>query len=93
MTETQKRFVELDRKKDEIKKFHEEYAAALAALVAEQGVNSYFQDDEGVVYKLTECEGKFVYFDKYAANRTRRPGEAHGTLSLKEAREKGFKVD
>lgn len=93
MTDAQKRFVELERKKDEIKKYYEEFEAALKALIDEQGLNSFFQDDEGVVYKLVECDGRFVKFDKFTYNRTRRTGETRGSLSMKEAKEHGFKVD
>lgn len=92
LTEAQKRFVELEKKKDEVKKYYEDLETAINTLIAEQGVNSYFQDEEGTVYKLVECEGKFVKFDKYGYNRTKRPGEERGTLSMKEAKEKGFNV-
>lgn len=93
MSDKQKRFVELERKKDEIKKYYEDFEVALTDLIKEQGVNSLFQDDRGTVYKLIECEGKFVKFDKYSYNRTKRLGEERGSLSVKEARERGFAVD
>lgn len=92
LSENQKRFIELEKKKDEVKKFYEDFEAATAALVAEQGLDSYFQDEEGTVYKLVAAEGKYVKFDKYSYNRTKRPGEERGTLSMKEAKEKGFNV-
>lgn len=90
MTDAQKRFVELERRKDEIKKYYEELGLAVEALVKEQGLNSYFADDVGIIYKIVECEGKFVKFDKYSYARTKRPGEERGSLSLKEAKENGF---
>jgi len=93
LSEAQRRFVELEKKKDEIKKFYEDFEAATTALIAEQGVNTYFQDDEKTVYKLIESEGKYVKFDKYGYHRTKRPGEERGSLSMKEAKEKGFNVD
>lgn len=93
MTETQKRLVELDKKKDEIRKYYEDLESTIHQLIQEQGLNSYWQDEQGVVYKLVEAEGKYVKFDKYTYHRTKRPGEERGTLSMKEAREKGFNVD
>lgn len=93
MTDKQKRFIELERRKDEIKKYYEDLETALTELVAEQGINSYFQDDQGIVYKLIECEGRWVKFDKFGYTRTKRAGEERGTLSAKEARERGFAID
>lgn len=93
MTGKQKRFVELERRKDEIKKYYEELEIATTELIAEQGLNSYFQDEQGTVYKLIECDGRFVKFDKYSYVRTKRPGEERGSLSIKEAKERGFVID
>lgn len=92
MTDLQKRFVELERKKEEVKKYFDELQAATEALVKEQGLNTYFQDEAGIVYKLVEPEGRFVKFDRYGYERTKRPGEARGSLSVKEAEEVGFKI-
>lgn len=94
LTEKQRRFVELARRKDEeIKKFYEDFETAITELVAEQGVGSYFQDESGTVYKLVECDGRYVKFDRFGYLRTKRAGEERGSLSMKEAREKGFNVD
>jgi hypothetical protein len=92
LSETQKRFIELEKKKDEVRKYYEDLNASIDALIQEHGVNSYFQDEEGTVYKLVECEGRYVKFDKYGYKRTKRPGEERGELSMKEAKEKGFNV-
>jgi predicted sulfurtransferase len=93
LTDKQKRFVELERRKDEIKKFYEDFEVATTELIAEQGINSYFQDESGTVYKLVECDGRYVKFDRFGYLRTKRPGEERGSLSMKEAKEKGFNVD
>jgi hypothetical protein len=92
MTPAQARFVELEKKKAEVKKFYEELSAATEAVVAEIGVDKYFTDEEGTVYKTVVPEGRFVTFDRYGIDRTKRPGEARGTLSLKEAEAAGFTV-
>ena len=92
MTELQKQFVALDKKKAEYKQFMEAYQQVVGLLKAEIGIGGHFQDPEGIVYQLEECEGKFVYFDKYEVKRTRRLDERAGSLSLKKAGELGYNV-
>jgi len=92
MTEAQTKFVELERKKEEVKKYFDELNAATEALSKEIGINGMFQDDHGIVYKVVIPEGKFVYFEKISYVRTRRPHEKRGDLSIKEAEMAGFKL-
>lgn len=92
MTETQLKFVELDKKKDEYKKFMEEYNETINKLVEEMGIEGHFQDFEGTVYQTAECAGKFITFSKFEVKRTRREGERAGSLSLKKAGELGYGV-
>ena len=92
MTEAQKRFVALEKQKEEVKKFFENLKEATEAVKAEIGLNGYFQDGEGTVYKIVEPEGKFVTFDKISYVRTRRPHEQRGDLSIKEATAAGYNV-
>lgn len=92
MTEAQKRFVALEKQKEEIKKYFEQLKEATEAVAKEVGINGYFQDLEGTVYKIVEPEGKFVTFDRTSYVRTRRPHEKRGDLSIKEATEAGFNV-
>lgn len=92
LTEKQKKFVELDKKKAEYKEFIEQYSAAINELVEEMGVDGHFQDVEGTVYQTANCDGKFVYFDKFEVKRTRREGERAGSLSMKKAKELGYGV-
>lgn len=92
MTPAQKKFVSLEKKKEEVKLFFEELKNAVAEVAKEVGVNGYFQDEEGTVYKIVEPEGKFVTFEKISYVRTRRLNEKRGDLSLKEAEEAGYNV-
>ena len=92
MTEAQKRFVDLERKKEEVKKYFDELSVATEALSKEIGINGYFQDEQGIVYKVVIPEGKFVYFEKISYVRTRRPHEKRGDLSMKEAEGAGFRL-
>lgn len=93
MTELQKKFIELDKKKKEYKEFIEEYSNTVNALVEELGVGVFFQDEEGTVYETVVPEGRFVHYEKFSVDRTRREGEAKGSLSMKRAREAGFIVE
>jgi len=93
LTDLQKKFVELDKKKVEFKELLEQYSSVVNDLVKENGLNSHFQDSEGTVYQVTECDGRFVYFDKFEVKRTRRIGERAGSLSLKSARDLGYRVE
>lgn len=90
MTEAQRKFVELERKKEDVKKYFDELTQACETLAKEIGVNGYFQDEQGVVYKVVVPEGKFVHFEKISYIRTRRPHEKRGDLSMKEAEGAGF---
>ena len=92
MTEAQSKFVSLERKKEEIKKYFDELTAACQEVAKEVGINGMFQDEEGTVYKVVEPEGKFVHFEKISYVRTRRAHEKRGDLSMKEATEKGFQL-
>jgi hypothetical protein len=91
MTEVQKRFVELERQKDMVKKYFLDLKEATEAVVKEVGINGMFQDpSDGTVFKLVIPDGKFVTFDHVSYVRTRRAHEKRGDLSLKEAESAGF---
>ena len=86
------KLVELDQRKEEVKKFFEEYKSTVDALIQEYGVGHAFQDYAGIVYQLVELDGKWVNFERYGVERTKRQGEARGSLSVKKAKELGFSV-
>lgn len=90
MSQAKQAFVKLEKQKEEVKQYFEKLQAAIRDVSAEVGVNGYFQDEEGTVYKIVEPDGKFVHFEKISYTRTRRTGEKRGDLSLKEAQEAGF---
>lgn len=92
LTDLHRKLIELDRMKANIKKFFDDYKSTTEALVKEFGIGHSFQDEEGIVYQLAEQEGKYVSFDRYTVERTKRPGEERGTLSVKKAQEMGYTV-
>lgn len=94
MTESQKRFVNLEKRKEEIKLYYESLKEATEAVKAEVGLNGLFQDEEGTVYKIVEPDGKYVSFEKLSYLRTRRLSEERSPLPLaiKEAEAAGFNV-
>ena len=92
LSNVQKRLVELDKRKEEIKKYYEDVSATMQELVKEVPVGSYFQDDEGTVYKVVVPDGKYVHFESLSYVRTKRPTEKRGDLSMKEAEEAGFTI-
>ncbi len=87
MTPVQQRFVTLEKER---KQFLDDFDAALQAVADEVGADGYFQDQEGVVYKIVVPAGRWVKFDTVSYVRTRRGDEKQGTLSIKEAVAAGF---
>lgn len=85
LSTAQKRLVELDLKKPEIKAYYEELETVLAAVASEIPLNSYFKSDDGTTYKLVKPSGTFVMYKQYDFERTKREGESRGTLSKREA--------
>jgi hypothetical protein len=94
MTDAQKKFVSLEKQKEQIKKFFDDLNNAVLAVQAEVGLNGYFQDEEGTVYKIVEPDGKYVQYDKVSYLRTRRLSEERSPLplALKEAEAAGYNV-
>jgi hypothetical protein len=90
LTAAEQRFIELDREKEAHRKFFDELNQAAQAVADEKGVGHVFQDDQGIVYRVHVPRGRYVEFRTIDIERTRRPGEAKGSLSLVQARLLGF---
>lgn len=85
------KFVAAEKKRSgEIKQFLEEFDALVAEMFTAVGEGNYFQDAEGVVYKMTIPDGTFVHFKRTGYARTRRGDEKKGSLSLDEAKTAGL---
>jgi len=90
MTRKQERFVELELERTRHKEYFAELQEATQAVADEIGVNSYFEDDYGTVYKVVSPKGRWVDFESIGYLRTKREEEIKGSLSAKEAKEAGF---
>lgn len=94
MTKAQARFVQLEKQKDAVKKFHEEFSEAIQEVQKEVGLNGMFQDQDGTVYKIVKPNGRWVDYEDSSYLRTRRLDEEKSPrpLSLSEAEGAGFTV-
>lgn len=92
LTAAQQKFIELEKKKADIKQYFADLAQATQEVVAEIGMGAFFQDEEGTVYKTAAAIGEFVHYKSIEIVRTRRSGERNGTLSLTDAKDAGFEV-
>lgn len=92
MTEVQKKFVELEKKKKEYRDYFDQLQQAIQDVSNEIGIDGMFQDDDGTVYQIVIPDGRFIYYEKVGYIRTRRTDEARGDLSLKKAQEAGYEV-
>lgn len=81
----QKKLIELSFKRDELKKQYEELNTELEKVLTFLGVDNFFQDKDGTVYKVVVPKGSFISFKHIDYVRTRRGDEKIGSLSLKEA--------
>lgn len=87
------KFLELEHKKTEMKKYWEELDAATAELVKLVGINFYFQDPTtNCVFKTVVPAGRYVEYKAVGYVRTKKADEKRGDLSVKEAEEAGFSL-
>lgn len=92
--EALREYIELDRRySSEIKPFLEKYSAAKTKVFEATSFGHFFQDDDGIVYKVDKKEWTSVRMEPVEIKRTRREGETKGSLSMTEARDAGFVVE
>jgi len=93
LTDEQKRFIEVSKKIENIKNELKELGTEVEELLKKIGVGKSFQDPEdGTVFEIIIPEGTFVSFKTVDYERTKRAGEARGTLSMARAKELGFSL-
>lgn len=85
------KFLELSKKFEQLKNELNQVKEQLNAELQTIGVGEYFQDPSSMaVYHVVVPKGQFVTYSTIGYERTALEGEARGTLSRKEAQEKGF---
>lgn len=87
-----RKFIELDKKKAEVKLFYEEFDATVKEMVETYGLDAHFQDEEGTVYLIGTCEWKAIKMTPFEIKRTKREDESKGSLSMVKARELGYQT-
>ena len=85
--DVQNKLVELSYKKDELKKQYEDLNKQLEEVLNILGINHFFKDKDGTVYKVVVPKGTFTAFKHIDFVRTKRGMEKVGSLSMKEAQE------
>ena len=86
------KFATLERQREAAKAIFDSYKEVVAEIHRRKGSNFHWQDAEGTVYQLAIADGRWVAFEPLVVNRTRRNGEAKGTLSEKAAKELGYEI-
>lgn len=91
LTNEQKKFIELSKKAEGLKNELKELGTEIDSLLTIIGVGKAFQDPEdGTVFEVIVPKGTFVSFKTIDYERTKRAGEARGSLSMARAKELGF---
>lgn len=93
LSDEQKKFIELSKKLEGLKAELKEVNIQIDELLSGFGVGAAFQDPEdSTVFEVVAPKGTFVNFKTIDYERTKRQGEARGSLSLVRAKELGFSV-
>ena len=86
-------FLEAAKKVESLNDQLEAAYQELNTAMSELGLNTYAQDPETkLVYKIVKPKGTFTYYRDIDYVRTAKEDERAGTLSKKEAEEKGFNL-
>lgn len=86
-------FLEASKMVENLKDALEVAYNQLNAAMSDLGLDAYLQDPETkLVYKIVKPKGTFTYYRDIDYVRTAKEGERAGTLSKKEAQEKGFNL-
>ncbi|HLD91685.1 MAG TPA: hypothetical protein VI911_11860 [Patescibacteria group bacterium] len=91
LTETQKKFLELSQRYEQLKEEMKKINPELNQLMEQIGIGTYFQDPATkLVYKISQPTGTFVEYKKIDYDRTKKESESKGSLSKTEAEKQGF---
>jgi len=93
MTEAQQTFIEMSKRYEALKEEMKALKLIMTESMIEIGVGKHFQDHvDNTVFQIVKPTGTFISFDDIGYERTRREGEAKGSMSMKRANELGYNV-
>ena len=93
MTEAQEKFLSTVQRYEAAKEELKLIKEGLELSMQELGVGNHFQDPaDGTVYLIVKPAGTFISYSDFAYERTKKPGEAKGSLSMKRADELGYHI-
>jgi len=93
MTQPEVNFLKAAKWYEELKEQMAKAKDELQLALKELPIGYYFQDPETLlVYHVTVPRGIFVEYQALTYERTKKSNEKSGSLSLKEAESKGFKL-
>jgi hypothetical protein len=89
----QESLVRLVEYKEALKAQMKDTDVQLESVLKTLGLDYSFQAPDGIVYKITKPTGTYISFKEIDYARTKKVGEAKGSLSKAEAKELGYTVD
>lgn len=93
LQELQAAYAQLDKwYAEEVKPLFDLQKRIRDIIISRTHMGSYWQDQDGIVFRTADKKGQWVDFTPHEIQRTRRPGETKGTISIKDAEEAGFVV-
>ena len=93
MNTNQSRFIELVERLEQLNDEYKQVTQELEIVSENLGEGAMFQDPKDMtVFEVVLAKGRFITYNKWTYNRTRKIGEKSGSLSLKKAHEKNFIV-
>jgi hypothetical protein len=85
MTPIEQKFVDLANKIEDLNKQRKELQLQLDSVMLELGLGHVIKDGGGTVYLIDSVKGTYVEYKQIGYTRSRKDGEAKGTLSKTEA--------
>lgn len=96
MTDNQLKLIELSKKYETLRDAMKDISSALhdatTAVAHESGLGTFFQDNDGTVFRVAKATGTYVAYKELVYERTRRNPKEKPGISLKDAREAGYDV-
>lgn len=96
MTNNQQILIKLSKQYEEqrdlMKAINTDLNEITAAVAKESGIGTFFQDNDGTVFRVAKATGTYIPYKDLVYERTRRNPKEKPGISLKDAREAGYDV-